>query len=103
MLVMELAKYGSLDKFAKEIRGKEGCFSEKLFEQMLINISTGMKICHEYGLYHYDIKPPNILVCWNATQSQYIFKVADIGIILIKNYLNNFERWQHFDGKEYEK
>ena len=47
---------------------------------MVNNVSVCMDYAHKAGLFHYDMKPENILVNKNKNNNnEIVFKVSDIG------------------------
>lgn len=72
-LVMEYCK-GSITDLS---RGKR--YTESMIRHILRDICSGLKIIHDMGIVHLDIKPDNIL--YSQTKK---YKLADLGLARLK-------------------
>ena len=44
------------------------------------NILLGLEHCHANDIMHLDLKPSNILICYNSATRSYDAKITDFGI-----------------------
>lgn len=80
---LDLVQGGSLaDRITEAKRSKRrgALFEESIIRDICNQICDGLKLLHEQGVYHSDLKPPNILfdqkTSWNL-------RIADLGIARI--------------------
>mmetsp|Transcript_10 Transcript_10/g.6 ORF Transcript_10/g.6 Transcript_10/m.6 type:complete len:111 (-) Transcript_10:483-815(-) len=83
-MVLEYAKYGSLQELIRYTKKFEEITAFAIFQQILVAVLR----VHQRGVAHLDIKENNILICENPSNSfnpltgflPLQFKLADFGI-----------------------
>ena len=75
MIVLPLAEHGSLASGLSDLENLD----DQTFAQMILQIFCGLKVLHDNGIVHNDIKPENVLLFDNGA------KLADFGMITLKN------------------
>ena len=76
--ILEFCGYGSLyQQLVKMMDCKAGAISELLVVKILVDLSAGLKACHDAGVVHLDMKTENCLV--DASMN---LKIADFGTSL---------------------
>nr|XP_054752316.1 serine/threonine-protein kinase TBK1-like [Lytechinus pictus] len=77
ILMMELCTGGSLYDVLEKPENANG-LAEKVFFQVLADITAGIKYLRDNGVAHRDVKPGNIM-CFKDEHGQTIYKLADFG------------------------
>ena len=74
-IVTEYFENGNLKKYLRRIDYK---MNEKIASKIVIQVCTGLKYLHSYGIVHRDIKPENIMVA--HTGANFFVKILDFGL-----------------------
>ena len=82
-LVMEYAKYGSLQNFLSESTSSETLRYFPLVKSLLGDVCAGLEMLHKCRVTHGDVKPENVLIFPNDIRS-YIAKLADFGSSVVE-------------------
>ncbi|TPX36554.1 hypothetical protein SmJEL517_g01231 [Synchytrium microbalum] len=89
-LVFEYLSNDLFDTIMAAQNSKEQGLSDEAVRDMMLQICSAVKHCHDNGIYHRDIKPENILVkVDNDDGGRPILKLADFGLATMQSFSND--------------
>ena len=86
-LIMEECKGGEIfDKIIEHIQNKE-MYSEKDAADIIQQVMSCIRYCHNHNICHRDLKPENILYLYNGSVNDNRIKIIDFGLSQEKDKL----------------